>query len=372
MDQSESLKLVVFTETRPEKIIEPLKSSDIDFFKIIPQDEHFIIRYIKYFFVGFFKIITQQPDRILTNALGPLSFVAAILGKLTGTPVTIRLGGNFWKVHKYKIKEGIKQKNIKKVVIYSIRLLASKITCWISDSCFVVSENIRKCTIDNTSIKTDNIIKIPVPIDITKYSPKNPPENNPISLPDHYSNIIITVTNLQYYGKLNAIVDILPEMSTIIEEDGDTAYLIAGDGQYLPSLRREIKSVGPVMSDHIYALGYVNNIPDLLRMSDLMVYVSYNDGSPNAVLEAQATAVPVVANDRFGMSEQIVNGRTGFLIDTNNKAELVDICTRLLDSGELRDYIGKNARAEVTKRNSQKNVGDCISMGLKKIHNKSG
>jgi glycosyltransferase involved in cell wall biosynthesis len=369
MNESKPIKLIVFAETRPNEIIEPLKTSNIDFYKMVPQGENFIIRYIKYFLLGLYGIYIYDPDRILTNALGPLSFVAGVLGGLTGIPVTIRLGGDFWKVHYTKVQKGLNQWDVKIIFIYSIRILASKITCLISDSCLVVSENVRKSAIDNTSIAEENIIKIPVPVDTNKYSPDDP-SNERLSIPEtNYSNIIVTVTNLQYYDKMKAIVDMLPKISELIKNTDNTTYLIAGNGQYLSQLRKEIKSELSDTHDHIHTIGYVNRIPDLLRVSDVMIYVSYNDGSPNAVLEAQATALPVVANNCFGMSEQIVNGKTGFLID--NEEELYDVCIDLLESDELRYQIGSTARQRIIKRNSISKTGKCISRGIKTIHYKN-
>ena len=58
-------------------------------------------------------------------------------------------------------------------------------------------------------------------------------------------------------------------------------------------------------------LGRREDVSELLQAADLFVLPSRNEGSSNAVLEAMATGLPVIATDVGGVSETIEAHQTG-------------------------------------------------------------
>src|SRR5207244_1912357 len=68
-----------------------------------------------------------------------------------------------------------------------------------------------------------------------------------------------------------------------------------------------------------------DHVPSYLAASDVFVYPSPWEGSPNAVIEAMAAGVPVVVSDIAAHREIIEHGRTGFLAsDPESMARCVD------------------------------------------------
>ena len=72
------------------------------------------------------------------------------------------------------------------------------------------------------------------------------------------------------------------------------------------------------LSDRVHFLGGRKDIPDLLRQMDLFIYASEHDTFGIAVLEAMASAIPVVVNDWAVMKEITGDGKYAALYETDN------------------------------------------------------
>jgi hypothetical protein len=91
-----------------------------------------------------------------------------------------------------------------------------------------------------------------------------------------------------------------------------------------------------------------SNMVDFYNKLDVCVCVSEDDGGPNHILEAQACGIPVVST-RVGIAEELIkDGHNGLLID-RSKADLTSALEKLRDEPELRQAMGRNARQEILK-----------------------
>jgi len=84
------------------------------------------------------------------------------------------------------------------------------------------------------------------------------------------------------------LVDIFAEVKRLRPE---AVLLLVGDGK----LRCEIES--KVRTDGVYFLGVREDIPELLRSMDVLVFPSLYEGLPVTVIEAQAAGLPCVISD---------------------------------------------------------------------------
>ncbi|MCA9248724.1 MAG: glycosyltransferase [Planctomycetales bacterium] len=121
--------------------------------------------------------------------------------------------------------------------------------------------------------------------------------------------------------------------------------LIAGDGPQLAQAMRYCSLLDG--DDYVHFLGQRNDVPDILPHLDLFWHVSGYEGLPNAVMEAMAAALPVVATDVAGNRDLIEHGETGMLVASNDRRELVRASDRLIGNAALREKIGRAAQAQV-------------------------
>ncbi len=160
----------------------------------------------------------------------------------------------------------------------------------------------------------------------------------------------------------------LPSVTKILEERNDTVYLIAGDGEFFVPLKEYLENnFSTFFNSKIFLLGYVSDVENLFATSDIVVYFSLQDGYPQVVLEAQAAKKPIIVNKADWSSEMIENGKTGFIVDTEEKNELYSKIKLLLDSPTLRNSIGKSGYEKISRENNYSYVGECLISALKEI-----
>ncbi len=88
---------------------------------------------------------------------------------------------------------------------------------------------------------------------------------------------------------------------------------VAGDGSQRAELAALAERLG--VSNRVHWLGWQSKdaLPELYRNADALVNPSFYEGMPNVVLEAMATALPVVASDVPGNRSVVENDKTGLL-----------------------------------------------------------
>jgi glycosyltransferase involved in cell wall biosynthesis len=92
----------------------------------------------------------------------------------------------------------------------------------------------------------------------------------------------------------------------------ETRVLIVGEGSCRAALEAQAQALG--IAERVTMTGLRADVLDLLHAIDVFVQTSDTEGVPNAVLEAMATEVPVVATDVGGTSEVLTDDVHGLLV----------------------------------------------------------
>lgn len=125
----------------------------------------------------------------------------------------------------------------------------------------------------------------------------------------------------------------------------DVHLLIIGDGPQRWRLERYRDQVR--IRDRVHFLGERGDVPRILPHLDALWLASEYEGQSNAVLEAMAAGVPVVASDIAGNRDLVVPGETGFLFPVGDRAELARCSRELLEDQELARRMGAAAQARI-------------------------
>lgn len=112
-------------------------------------------------------------------------------------------------------------------------------------------------------------------------------------------------------------------MKELIKEYDNIKLLLVGIGDLQNYYENIIKENG--LQDNIKLLGYRQDIPKLLKISNILLSLSYREGLPVNVIEALISGLPVIVTGCRGNVDLIENEINGFVIDKNNKEELLSV-----------------------------------------------
>ena len=124
----------------------------------------------------------------------------------------------------------------------------------------------------------------------------------------------------------------------------EARFLLAGDGSLREPLLAQARAAG--IDDRCQFLGHVGDVAQVLGRCHAAVLSSVTEGMPNAVLEALAAAVPVVATATQGSREVVREGQNGFVVPIGDDAALADRLLRLAGDPALRLRLGAEGRRD--------------------------
>ncbi len=114
-------------------------------------------------------------------------------------------------------------------------------------------------------------------------------------------------------------------------------YLVIGDGELREEL--EIQSVGLPIT----FVGWQSKIEDWLAVSDAAILLSDNEAVPLAMIEAGYAGLPVIATNVGSMSDVVIDGVNGYLVETNPN-DIYEKTLLIANNPGLRDQMGRKGR----------------------------
>ena len=102
------------------------------------------------------------------------------------------------------------------------------------------------------------------------------------------------------------------------------------------------KSLG--LEDFFHFAGHRSNVPEILKTFDCFVLSSRWEGFPLVVLEAMAASLPVVATRVMGVTEEVRDQETGFLVSIGDTEALADAIEKVVHDPGLARRLGQAGR----------------------------
>jgi glycosyltransferase involved in cell wall biosynthesis len=121
-----------------------------------------------------------------------------------------------------------------------------------------------------------------------------------------------------------------------------------------PKLKKFGKSVDALVAssgvaDRIHFIGYVPNVAEYLKAADLFLFPSRIEGMPNAMIEAMACGVPVVACPFIGFSPDLGTPREQFVLADHQPEAIAQAALEVLRDDRLQERLSRNARSWVVR-----------------------
>jgi len=132
------------------------------------------------------------------------------------------------------------------------------------------------------------------------------------------------------------------ELAGVVAKDFPNAkFILVGDGVLRKKISALINKLN--LKDRVILTGWRDDVASILSCLDVFVLTSLWEGLPIAVLEAMAAGLPVIATDTGGVSEVVLDGKTGYLVKPHDIQALQKRLEELLTKPYLRNEFGRLA-----------------------------
>jgi glycosyltransferase involved in cell wall biosynthesis len=200
--------------------------------------------------------------------------------------------------------------------------IAYRLMANMPDAVFAVSEQVRKHCIEVDRVNPARVQTIYNGLDLSDWATFF----RPVKAPGKY--LVTTVGNIRRVKGHDVFIQ---AAASIVPRFPDVSFSIAGDvlePGYFAELQALIRDLN--LSDHFHFAGGVTDLHKHLSAADIFVLPSRSEGFSNAIVEAMAASLPVVASEVGGNAEAVKDGISGFLVPPEDPVALSAAIIRLL------------------------------------------
>jgi glycosyltransferase involved in cell wall biosynthesis len=173
--------------------------------------------------------------------------------------------------------------------------------------------------------------------------------SRPVNVVDVNGPVVMVVGRL---SREKGQLDFLEAFRTVLENVAAPApsALLFGDGPDRDLLQERATTLG--IAEQVRFMGHIHDLLPYYASADLLVLPSHSEGSPNALLEAMAAGVAVVATAVGGVPEIATDETNALVVPSRDPERLAGAMLRLLHSDELRRQLASAARCHVAQHHS--------------------
>jgi len=158
-----------------------------------------------------------------------------------------------------------------------------------------------------------------------------------LAIADH-EILIVSVGRLEPVKGQSCLIDAL---ALILKTNGNVKLMLVGDGSESHKLQEKVKVMG--LEGRVMFTGFRAETSVYYNAADIFALASLNEGMGRAVIEAMASARPVVLSRTGGMAELIEDGKEGFLCRAGDSADFARALLALAGDAALRSRMAENA-----------------------------
>jgi glycosyltransferase involved in cell wall biosynthesis len=220
--------------------------------------------------------------------------------------------------------------------------IAYRLMSKLPDAVFAVSNQVRDHCIQVDGVDPARVHTIYNGLDLSRWSKPRTPRDPSSGL------LVATVGNIRHVKGHDILIR---AAAIVVSRFPCVRFSVAGavlEEDYFAQLQDLIKDL-----DLTANFSFVGDVTDLhlyLASADIFVLPSRSEGFSNALIEAMAAALPLVASNVGGNGEAIQQGVNGLLVPADDPAPLADAIVSLLANPGLANSMGANGREIAAQR----------------------
>lgn len=226
-----------------------------------------------------------------------------------------------------------------------------------ADRVLCVSEGVRHFAAETLRVPPDKLQVIPNGLDVGAIVPTT------YKVPTDRKQRILAVGRLEEQKGFDWLIF---RLAKLLREKPEWELVILGDGQLLPELITQIYSEG--LNDSVRLEGWQDDLPRWFRESEIFALSSRWEGMPNALIEAMAHGLPVMATDVEGVRELLPGNLASQMVDHWQMPEAESLLRRLMEDPALRQQLGQANRQQIEAHFSLRQMIQSYETMLDDIH----
>ena len=263
---------------------------------------------LKFTLFAFYYSYLYKPKFVVCGHIN-IAPLAAVLKKIWRIDyITITHGIEVWDIKDWKKRRGL---SLSRLVICVSNYTKSKIK-------------------DRLSLGDSAFFILPDTIDGEKFHPGPKPEY----LIERYNikdcKVILSICRLARSEKYKGYDKVIESLPRVMEEVPGVKYIIGGSGDEIPRIEALIRDLG--LEDKVIMAGFIpeEELVDHYNLCDVFVMPSKGEGFGIVFLEALACGKPVIAGNKDGSRDAVLDGKLGILIDPDNMDQIAEAIINVL------------------------------------------
>ncbi len=287
------------------------------------------------------KLFRKERYHIVHSTTPKAGLLCALAAKLAGVPI---------RLHTYTGQTWITLSGFKKTVVK----FCDKLIGGCNTHCYADSTSQKEFLIKNKIIKQKNISVLGSGslsgVDIKRFEEANFPKHEKIKIRTQLGiKAEIVLLFLGRITKDKGIFELIESFSQLLQENLSLKLIIAGP--FEDNLEQSFKAYAQQLcgSEKVLFLKFCEKPENLIAITDILCLPSYREGFGTVAIEAAAMGVPTVGTKIYGLTDAIVDGQTGLLVEPRNTTQLTRALKTLISNEQLRVTMGQHAKERAIK-----------------------
>ncbi len=300
--------------------------------------------------LALYKLIKSEKFDIV-HVHSPLAaMLGRIAAKMARAPVVI------YTAHGFYFHENMRKEK-RRLVIWMEKILGRACT----NILLLQSGEDRATAVKEGISLSQNAVWISNGVDINKFKPGSPDEKLRSSFGIKKEDKVVGFAGR--IVKEKGIEELVMAVGIIKKHVPSVKLLIAGDtlgSDRDKGTKEKIKNIIAKnnLKENVIFAGQRNDMPRIYALMDVFVLPSFREGMPRSILEAMASAKPVVATDIRGSREEVARGVTGKIVPVGEVNPLAGAITEILLDKKLAIKMGEAGRKRVEEEFNEEMVLD--------------
>tara|TARA_R110002074_G_scaffold145034_1_gene293360 strand:- start:218873 stop:220051 length:1179 start_codon:yes stop_codon:yes gene_type:complete len=281
------------------------------------------------------KLFRNQKFHIVHSTTPKAGLLCAIAGRLAGVPV---------RLHTFTGQPWLTLSGVKRF----IAMTADRVIGMLNTSCYTDSCSQRQFLIDQ-GLVSKNKLSVLGPgslagVDINRFNSHRytTEDRNAIKVGLGIPQSAVVIL---FVGRIVAdkgVIELVKAFHEVVASNLN-AYLLFVGPQELTLSELGI-TTGSMLEQRVKFTGYTDLPEQYMAASDVLCIPSYREGFGTVVIEAAAMGLPAVGTNIYGLSDAIVDGETGLLVEPKNIDQLANALLQIINDSDLRKALGQNAQ----------------------------